>query len=77
MTTATAVNLIGKTLKGHGKLTWTISKREVRTNYIASRGKPAADCYFIVPSDPVLPSDWISVEQLERDIDLGRTKFAK
>lgn len=77
MTTQPTVNLIGKTLKGHGKLTWAITKREVKTKYIASRGKPPADCYFLEPSDPMAGSCWISVEKLERDIQLGSTKFAK
>ena len=77
MTTQTTANLVSKTLKGYGKLTWSIAKREVRTSYIASRGKPPADCYLLVPSDSAISSSWIPVATLESDIARGITKFAK
>jgi hypothetical protein len=77
MTAPNSTNLVGKALKGKGKLTWTIAKREVRAKYIACFGKPPADCYLLEPSNTSMRSEWITVEQLKRDVQLGITKFSK
>ena len=70
-------NLVGRKLKGQGKQTWSIEAREVKAEYVASRGMPPAECYLLVPSASFLTPHWMTVEKVEKDIQLGLTRFAK
>jgi hypothetical protein len=38
---------------------------------------PPAECYLLVPSASFLTPHWMTVEKIEKDIQLGLTRFAK